>query len=170
MSLCSACPELYAGQSTPYSFNVLCGPMTPKWTILENPLWYVLRGHGFACCGQIWWKSATGKLTKCLLILQTKPQLHGTRPTPPPSPFPFCPHWDVRAENFLNVVSAGSVHDLVQMLGVCQSYSRKIAFSDPQSHCNVGWSLYTVWVLKNLSPPSPEIFWNFFLTAEKKIA
>jgi len=60
---------------------------------------YVSRWHEFTCYGQIWWKSAVGKLRKIVSLLRTKrSRLHRTRPSPP-----FCYNFANRAQNFLNV-------------------------------------------------------------------
>ena len=48
------------------------GANDPKREFFGNSLRYVSKGHGFTYRGQIWWKSAVGKLTKLCLVLRTK--------------------------------------------------------------------------------------------------
>ena len=60
--------------------------LTPKVKIFENPFWKSSMGHRFTCHGQMWWKSAVGKLRKGYLLFSywynRNIWLRGTRSCP----------------------------------------------------------------------------------------
>ena len=134
--LCSASPEPLAGQSKvpylydPFNFEVFEGKWPIKVKIFENSFfWKSLLGHWSTCLGLICWKSVVGKL------IVGPGVLHKNNSALPESEPPILP----RVQKLLNVVTHWPVHVsqiLSGLVWVCQSYSRKIDFSDPISHYN----------------------------------
>ena len=64
---------------------------------------HVSRGHGFACHGQIWWKSAGEKLVVWFCGQKHVAVWESSEPQ-------FCPNWADRTQNFVNVVGPWPVH------------------------------------------------------------
>jgi len=100
---------------------------------LHEKLGFKFTAHNTHC--QQWERSVYKWQQQSHIYTKKNPDCAGLR-TRPSSP-PRCPYWADHNQNFLNLVAPCLVHVChiwSGLVGVCRSYSRNIAFSDPSHY------------------------------------